>query len=185
MSFLIEFWLPIMLSAVGIFIASSVVHMVLPMHSSDNKGLPGEPEVLKAMRDQDVTPGTYMFPFAESMKSMADDDMIEKYQEGPVGFVTVLPSGMPRIGRSLLQWFIFTIFVSAFVAYVLSFALAADATYLNVFRIAGTVAFLTYGVSGVSDSIWKGQSWWVTFKFGIDGLIYALVTAGIFGTFAA
>jgi hypothetical protein len=118
------------------------------------------------------------------MKDMGNDEMIEKYQQGPVGFVTILPSGMPAIGRSLMQWFVFTLVVSAFVAYVVSFAMAAEADYMRVFRLAGTVAFMAYGLADVTNSIWKGQSWWVTFKFGIDGLIYALVTAGVFGACA-
>ncbi len=184
MSFLVEFWIPILLSAVGIFVASSVLHMLVPMHCSDNKGIAGEPEVLSSIRDQNITPGTYMFPYAKSMKEMGADDMIEKYQLGPVGFLTILPTGTPAIGRSLLQWFAYTIFVSAFVAYILSFTLGGEATYLDAFRISGTVAFLAYGMGEVTNSIWKGQTWWVTFKFGIDGLIYALVTGGVFGTFA-
>ena len=185
MSFLAEYWMPILLSAVAVFIASSVLHMLLPMHKSDCQGMPGEDDVLSAMRDKNIDPGTYMFPFTECMKDMASDEMIEKYQRGPVGFMTILPSGSPRIGKSLLQWFIYTIFVSLFTAYVLSFTLASEVDYMDVFRISGTVAFMTYALSDVTNSIWKGQSWWVTFKFGIDGLIYALVTAGVFGTFAA
>ena len=184
MSFIVEFWIPILLSAVAIFIASSVIHMVLPMHKSDCKGLPGEAEVLKSMRDQNVAQGTYMFPYVAETKDMGSDEMIEKYQQGPVGFVTVLASGAPPIGKSLVQWFFYTICVSIFVAYVLSFTLAGEVDYMDVFRISGTVAFMAYAFGEVTASIWKGQSWWVTFKFGIDGLVYALVTAGVFGTFA-
>ncbi len=33
----------------------------------------------------------------------------------------------------------------------------------------------------IHESAWKGQKWSTTIKFMIDGLIYALVTAGTFG----
>ncbi|MFT6042410.1 MAG: hypothetical protein ACI9C2_002591 [Gammaproteobacteria bacterium] len=185
MSFLVEYWMPILLSAVAIFIASSVLHMVIPMHASDHKILPGEDDLLNSMRGKDIPQGNYMFPYVKSMKDMGNDEMIEKYQQGPVGFMTILPSGTPAVGKSLMQWFVYTILVSIFIAYVLSFSLAAEVDYMDVFRISGTIAFMTYGLNEVTSSIWKGQSWWVTFKFGIDGLVYALVTAGVFGTFAA
>ncbi len=40
---------------------------------------------------------------------------------------------------------------------------------------------LTFSVSYVPDSIWKGVPWMVTFKNVVDGVVYGLVTAGVFG----
>lgn len=176
-----DLWLPILLSAVFVFIASSVLHMVLPIHRSDYSKLPGEAAILEAMRGQELKPGGYMFPCAESMKDMASPEMIAKLEAGPVGFMSVIPSGPMRIGKSLTQWFLFSIVISVFVAYVGTFCLPLGADYMTVFRLAGTVAFLGYGVSNATDSIWKGVRWGVTWKFVLDGLVYALVTAGVFG----
>jgi len=48
-------------------------------------------------------------------------------------------------------------------------------------RVTGTVAVLAYGIANDPESIWKGQRWDVTLKFIIDGVAYALLTAGTFG----
>ncbi len=182
MSAILELWLPILLSAVGVFVASSILHMLIPIHKGDHGALPNEEDLMKAMRDNKVQPGSYMFPHCNDMKEMSTDPMMEKYQNGPVGFMTVLPSGTPTIGKNLFQWFIFSITVSIFAAYVASFTLGTEAHYLRVFRLTGTVAFIAYGWGEITQSIWKGQSWIVTGKFLFDGLVYALVTAGVFGS---
>lgn len=180
MQFLADLWLPIVLSAVFVFLASSVVHMVLPMHKSDFRKLPGEAEVMATMRGQGLRPGAYAFPYAQSMKEMGSPEMIARMEEGPVGFVSVLPNGPIRMGAALSQWFAFCLVMSVFCAYVASFARPGD-DYLSIFRLTGTVAVVGYGLSNVTDSIWKGVSWTTTGKFLIDGVIYGLVTAGTFG----
>jgi len=41
-------WLPILLSAVIVFVASSIIHMLLPIHKSDYRKLPDEEKVMDA-----------------------------------------------------------------------------------------------------------------------------------------
>lgn len=178
---LTELWIPILLSAVFVFLVSSILHMVLPIHKGDYKKLPGEEKVLEAMRGQGVEPGSYVFPCAGCMKDMASPEMIEKYERGPVGFLTVIPSGAPRMGKSLIQWFLYSVVMGIFVAYIARVGLDREATYLAVFRTTGTVAVLGYAVAAIPDSIWKGQRWGITLKFLFDGAVYGLVTAGTFG----
>jgi hypothetical protein len=179
--FLLELWLPILLSAVLVFAASSVIHMATPMHKGDHKGLPEEARLLAGLREAGLAPGSYVFPYVGSMKEMATPETMARYQQGPVGFATVLPSGPPAIGKSLVQWFLFSLLVSACVAYLANAFLATGTPYLSVFRLAGTVAFLAYGFGQISDSIWKGQSWGTTLRYLFDALVYALLTAGVFG----
>jgi hypothetical protein len=50
-----------------------------------------------------------------------------------------------------------------------------------VFRVVGSAAWLGYGIGHVSDSIWRAEPWANTLKNLFDGLVYALVTAGVFG----
>lgn len=178
---LLDLWLPILLSAVFVFIASSVIHMALPIHKSDFKKLAGETDVLAAMRAQGVQPGSYMFPCAESMKDMATPEMVEKQNLGPVGFLSVVPNGPYNMGKALVQWFVYAVVVAIFVGYVGTFTLERGADYSTVFRLTGTVAILGHAVSHVPDSIWKGVSWGITGKFIFDGIVYGLVTAGTFG----
>ncbi len=181
MAILTELWLPIVLSAVFVFIASSVIHMAIPIHAGDYKKMANEDTVLEAMRANGVEPGWYMFPCAGSMKAMGTPEMQEKFKRGPVGWLTVVPSGGFNIGRSLVWWFVFSLLVSGLVAYVGWYSLGPGAAYLKVFQITGAAAVLGYAIGHFHDSIWKGQSWVTTGKFIFDGVVYALVTAGTFG----
>lgn len=176
-----DLWLPILLSAVFVFVASSILHMVLPYHKSDYRKLPDEDRVLESLRAAGVTPGrVHHFPHVD-FKDLKSPEVQAKFKRGPVGMLTVVPSGPPSMGKSLGLWFLFCVIISIFVAYVAGRTLASGTAYLEVFRIAGTVAFVGYGVAQIADSIWKYQTWGVTFKHVFDGLIYALLTAGTFG----
>ena len=174
-------WLPILLSAVIVFVASSIMHMVLAYHKSDYRKLPDEDRVTDALRSAGATPGrVYSFPYY-SFKEMKSAPVVEKLKRGPVGLLTVLPSGPPAMGRNLLQWFLYCIVIDIFAAYLASRTLAPGTAYLEVFRIVGTAAFLGFGAAHAQESIWAGRSWIVTFKHIFDSLIFALLTAGVFG----
>ncbi len=182
MAFLTELWLPILLSAVFVFVASSVLHMALPIHKSDCKQMANETAVLKALRSGGVQTGNYTFPWASSMKEMGSTEMMAKVKSGPCGFLTVLPPGGWNMGKSLGGWFAFSLMVGTLVAYLSWHALGTGpATYLEVFRITGMAAVLAYAVGHFHDSIWKGMNWATTGKFVFDGVVYGLVTAGTFG----
>jgi hypothetical protein len=174
-------WLPIVLSAVIVFVASSIVHMFLPIHKNDYRKLPDEDKVLDALRAAGVTPGrVYHFPHC-THKHLKSPEVAEKFKRGPVGLLKEVPSGTPAMGKYLGQWFLYCLFVGVFVAYLTGRTLGPGTQYLIVFRVAGTTAFLGYAVAQIQDSIWKGQSWGVTLKHVLDGLLYGLLTAGTFG----
>jgi hypothetical protein len=135
---------------------------------------------MEAMRAAKIAPGDYVLPCAEDQKNWKTPDMIEKYNAGPVAFVSVLPSGLPNVARHLSLWFVYSLVVGVFVAYLTSRTTGAGAEYLQVFRVSGATAFIAYSTAHISDSIWKGQSWPLTFKYMFDGLIYGLLTAGTF-----
>lgn len=178
---LAQLWLPILLAAVFVFVVSSVIHMATPMHKGDHGKLPDEDAVLEALRKAGVRPGSYMFPCAGSMKEMSSPEMLEKQRRGPVGWLTAIPNGPVPIGRSLVQWFVYSLVIAFFAAYVGTQALSQAATYHQVFRLTGTVAILGFAFSNVDASIWKGVRWSVTTRFVLDGIVYGLVTAGTFG----
>ena len=178
---LTELWMPILVSAVFVFVVSSILHMVIQIHNNDFKKLPNEDKVLEAMRSAGVGKGSYMFPCPESVKEMGTPEMVEKYERGPVGHMTVCPNGPPAMGKSLIQWFVYSVLVGVFVAYVAMLGLARGADFMVVFRMAGTVAVLAYASVAIPDSIWKGQCWGVTAKFVFDGVLYGLVTGATFG----
>jgi hypothetical protein len=156
------------------------MHMVLPYHRSDYQQLPDEDKVLSALRGAGLKRGLYIFPFCthKDMKSAATQ---EKYRQGPVGMMTILPSGPPVMPKFLGMWFGYLLLISLFVAYLTGRTLAPGTHYLQVFRVAGTAAFLAYGLGHLSNGIWKGQTWGATIKEVIDGLVFGLLTAGTFG----
>jgi hypothetical protein len=173
-------WLPILLSAVIVFVASSIMHMLLPYHKSDYQQLPDEDKLLATLRAANLKRGLYVFPFCNH-KDMKSPAVQEKYKQGPVGMLTIIPSGPPNMPKYLVKWFVYCIVVGFFIAYLTGHTVAPNTHYLAVFRVAGTAAFLAYGLGCLSNGIWKGQPWSITIKEVIDGLVYALLTAGTFG----
>jgi hypothetical protein len=102
-------------------------------------------------------------------------------KQGPVMVLTVVPNGPAAMGKSLVLWFLSSLVVSVFAAYVAGRALPAGASYLHAFRFVGTVAFVGYSLALWQVSIWDHRPWTTTIKLTLDGLVYALLTAGTFG----
>lgn len=177
----LSLWLPILVAAALVFIISSVIHMFLSYHWSDWDPIPQEDAVMEALRRVDVEVGNYTLPHASSMAAMKDEAYVQKRERGPAGFITVVPPGMGGMGKMMTQWFLFSVLVSIFAAYVTGRALGPSADYLQVFRFSATAAFLAYGVGELQQSIWWGRKWSSTLKHMFDGLVYALFTAGAFG----
>lgn len=176
---LASLWLPILLSAVLVFVASSIIHMVLTYHRSDFAKVPSEDAVMDALRG--TPPGDFLTPYAGSPAAMRDPAFVEKRSRGPVAVITVAPSGAPSMGRSLALWFLYCVIVSIFAGYIASRALGPGATYLEVFRFVGATAFAGYALALMQNSIWYSRRWSITLKSMLDGLVYALLTAGTFG----
>jgi len=178
----LSLWLPILLSAVAVFIVSSIIHMVLPFHRSDYKPVPNEDAAIEALRPLSIPPGDYFLPHAGSPEGMKDPAFLEKMEKGPVIHMTVLsPSTTMNMGPQLAMWFVYSLIVSLFAAYLTGRALTRGADYLMVFRFAGTTAFSAYSLALMQNSIWYGRSWSTTLKSMLDGLIYGCMTAGVFG----
>jgi hypothetical protein len=178
---LTSLWLPILLSAIAVFFASSLVHMVLPFHRKDYGQVPSEDDVMAALRKFSIAPGDYFIPCAKGPADMKTPEYRKKVEQGPLVIMTVLGSNAYAMGRRLLQWFLFTVVVSIFAAYVASRTLAPGTPYILVFRIAGTVAFAGYALGLWPNSIWYSRKWSTTVLSTFDGLLYALLTAGFLG----
>ncbi|MBZ5522032.1 MAG: hypothetical protein LAP21_07295 [Acidobacteriia bacterium] len=175
-------WLPILLSAVIVFVASSIIHMALPFwHKSDYPKMPGEDKFMDAVRPLSIPPGDYMVPRGESMAEMKTPEFAEKMKKGPVAIMTVLPSGEWSMGRNLMLWFLYCLVTSFFAAYIAVHALQPGTHYLRVFQLVGATAFMGYSLALWQMSIWYRRAWATTIKATIDGLVYAMLTAGTFG----
>ena len=178
---LMALWLPILLSAVAAFIASSLVHMVLGYHKTDFARVPDEDSATAALRSLNIPPGDYMMPWAASNDAMKDPAFLDRMRSGPNVVMTVLPAGLFSMGKLLGQWFVYCLVVSLFAGYVASRTLGPGAPYMSVFRIAGTVAFAGYTLALWQNVIWYSKSTTTTTKSTFDGLVYALLTGGVFG----
>jgi hypothetical protein len=172
--------LPILLSAVAVFLVSSIIHMATPWHKSDYPKIPNEDKVRDALRPLAIPPGDYMVPRPTSTQEMKAPEFLEKVKQGPVLVVTVLPNAMMSMGTNLALWFVYSIIVGAFAGYVAGLALPPAAPRGDVVRFVGITAFVGYAVALWQMSIWYRRSWGITFKATVDGLIYGLVTALVF-----
>ena len=174
-------WLPVLLSAVLVFITSSLIHMVLKYHASDYKRLPNEDAVRAAIRSGNPEPRQYVFPYAGGMKEMDTPEMKQKYLDGPIGVLALRRPGPFTMTPALGQWFLYSLLVSFFIAYIAAHSIPAGTRYLDVFRVVGAIGFLAYAAGQIPQSIWMGKPWSITWKDVFDGLLYGLVTAGVFG----
>ncbi|HEX6929946.1 MAG TPA: hypothetical protein VF267_11880 [Gammaproteobacteria bacterium] len=177
---LAQLWLPILLSAVGVFVASSVLHMLLKFwHTPDYKGFSNEDEVRAAVRAGKPAAGIYMLPFC-SPENMNSPEMRQKFEEGPVGVMFLRRTGMANMGVTLAQWFVFTVIVSVIAAHIAAVTLSAGAPGERVFHVVGVITFMAYALGVVPYAIWWGQTWSSIFKDIVDGLVYGAITGALF-----
>jgi hypothetical protein len=174
-------WLPLVLSAVIVFFASFIMHMLLPYHRGQLKRVPREDDVMAALRPFNIPPGDYGMPHVSTPKEMKDPAFLAKRQAGPVAFMTVMRPGSYSMGKYLAMWFAYSLVVNAFAAYIAGRALGPGVDYLQVFRFVGSTAFLGYSLALAQNSIWGGRAWSTTLTSIFDGLVYGLLTAGTFG----
>ena len=174
-------WLPIVLSSVIVFIVSSVIHMVSPWHKNDYPKLASEDKVMDALRPLNIPPGDYLIPRPATREDMRSPEFLEKMKKGPVLVMTIWSGGSTQMGMTMVLWFLYSAVIGLFAAYVAGRALPVGSMYLHVFRFVGATAFLGYSAALWQMSIWYHRSWTITIKTTIDGLIYALLSAGVFG----
>ncbi len=172
-------WLPVLLSAIAVFVVSSLIHMVTPWHKGDYPKLPDQDKVMDTLRPFQIPPGDYMVPCPGDRQEMASAEFAEKMKRGPVVVMTVIPSGPPSMGRSLVLWFLYSFVVGGCAVYIGARALPPTAGHLAVLRFVGAAAFYAYALALWQMSIWYHRSWTTTIKATVDGLVYALITGGI------
>jgi hypothetical protein len=180
MTGLLELWLPIVLSAVAVFVLSSVIHMMTPWHKSDYPKIPNEDRVRDILRPLAIPPGDYMIPRPSSTQEMRSPEFAEKVRQGPVIMMTVMPSGPLSMRNNLIMWFLYSCVVGVFAAYVAGHALPHGATMGSIVRFVGTTAFVGYALALWQNSIWYHKAWLTTTKSTIDSLVYALATGAVF-----
>ncbi|HJT18103.1 MAG TPA: hypothetical protein VJ853_11970 [Thermoanaerobaculia bacterium] len=171
-------WLPILLSAVFVFIASNILHMLIPgWHHGDYGKLPDEGAVLNGLRS--ARSGQYIAPHLDWGKMSKEER--DTMMKGPMAFIMMRNPAEFSMPGALVSWLVFDIILSILIAYVGAATLPRGTDYLEVFRVIGTAGILAYAFGSVSEAIWYGKPWSSTTKDIIDGIIYGLLTAGTFG----
>lgn len=173
-------WLPILLSAVIVFIASAIIHTVLPWHRNDYRSVPDEAQVSAALRPFAIPPGDYMIPRAASMADMKSPEFAERVRQGPNLVATVLPNAQWSMGRNLGLWFLYCLVVTILSACLATMAAPGVTDRHTIFHLVAMAAFIGYAVALWQMSIWWRRSWMTTFKATIDGIVYALLTGATF-----
>ena len=175
-------WLPILVSAVVCFVTSAVIWTALKYHNSDYKQTADEEAVRAALKGN--APGFYLLPYCVDQAELAKSEVRQKYDEGPLAYITVAPNGVPPMAPKLILMFVYFVAVGVLSAYFVTFSVTPEDDYLHVFRVAATVAFIANSFALVPESIWFNRPWTMTVKNFVDALIYSLLTGGVFGWLA-
>ena len=174
-------WLPIVLSAVFLFFASAIIHMVMPWHKSDFARLPDEEAFRRAVAPMRIPPGDYVAPHCLTSADMKSPEYAAKLEEGPVLLMTVRPTGPIRMGPMFLSWMGFLLVASTFVGWIAGAAVPPGAETRYVWHFTAAIAFVIYGLATWPAVIWYGRKASSAFKDSVDGVIYAVITAVTFG----
>jgi hypothetical protein len=172
---------PVLLSAVLVFVASSIIHMVLPYHRKDFARFAKEDALLESLRGLDIPPGDYVAPHAGSPEGMKSPEFQEKVKKGPIVIMTLAPGGSISMGKNLTLWFLYTVLVGLLSAFAAGPVLPRGESYHEVFHLVGLTSFMGYSLAVLHNSIWYKRAWGTTLRTVFDGLVYALLTAGTFG----
>lgn len=181
MEFVLELWKPILLGGIGVWIVSALVWTVMPHHKKEWAPLPNEMDVGNVMRAGAIKPGLYSMPFMADMKEMGTPEGKAKMEQGPLAYITVAPNGMPAMGPMMVKSVVYNLVVAIFVAYVAWHTLEPGAEYLQVFRVAGTLTFMSCALGVVPEAIWFSRPWKSIALHAFDAALYAMVMGGVFG----
>jgi hypothetical protein len=176
---ILDLWAPILVSSVFVWIFSAMVWMIFPWHKTDFSKTDNEDAVRSSLKG--LAPGFYNIPHVLDQKALKDPEVQKKFEDGPLAYITIVPSGLPAMGGKLILSFVNYLLVGIVCAYMVTRTSVPDASYLHTFRIAGTVAFVSYGFAYIQDSNWFGRPWSITAKSMLDAFLYALLTGGVFG----
>lgn len=181
MNTLLSLWLPILLSAVVVFVISSLVHMVFKWHAGDYTALANEDAVRAAIRAGNPAPGRYVMPHCKEMKEMGSEAMLQKYREGPVAHFTIGPSGVPNMGKYLGTWFAWTLVVEAVAAFIAVRVYGVDHGFGRAAaKLIGAITFIGFGFGTVQESIWSMRPWASSAKYLLDAALYGIGSAFVF-----
>jgi hypothetical protein len=178
MELLSHLWLPILLSAAAVWIASAIAWMFMPHHKNDWSKLPDEKRFMNEVRSMSIPPGNYGFPHFECHKDAQTPEAKKMWEEGPAGWITIMKK--PSMGRNMILSFLVYLAVSVLLGYIGSETLARGTNFARVFQILGTGGILAYCFAFMPSDIWFSKKPSAIVMCLIDGVVYGLITGAIF-----
>lgn len=180
MTDLLSLWLPIVLITVGCHFASFILWAASPWHKPDVNPVPDQDAADAAINGLGLKPGFYMLPCTHDSAQYKEQAFIDRYNRGPWATINVMP-GKPNMGRNLLLTLAMFFVVTVLIAYLAGSVLSPGTGMGKVVQVTATAGILAYTFGGMANGIWFGkQRGWVIRDI-IDALIYAAITAALFG----
>ena len=188
MDFLTHLWLPIVVSAAAVWIASALAWMLIGHHKGDWKEVPNEAEFIATIKRMGIAPGSYGFPEFRRLEGMSKDEKQAKWdemQKSPIGLLRVW--GTISMGRSMLLTFVVFLVVSVLIGYLgwsaLPHGTASDGArpeFAKTMQVLGTAGILAYCFAGLPNDIWFQRSLREIVTSLIDGVVFGLITGAVF-----
>lgn len=178
MELFVQLWLPIIASAVAVWMLAAMAWTALPHHKGDFSKLAGEDALMDALRPMNIPPGNYMFPKC-SHKEAQSPEFKAKWERGPAGTLSVWPSTM-NMAKPMILSFLVYLAASVLIAYVGSMTLPAGTGFSKVFQVLGTAGVLAYCFGGLPQGIWFRAYPRAMVACFIDGVVFGLATGAIF-----
>src|SRR3954462_36135 len=91
-------WLPTLVSAVVVFILSSIIHMFVPWHKNDYAKFPDEAGGLTPLRVSNLAPGESMAPRPAGRGDMTSPEFAEKVKLGPLVILNIASGDSVSMG---------------------------------------------------------------------------------------
>lgn len=186
MEFLVQLWLPIVASAVAVWIVSAIIWMALPTHKKDFDKLPDEQAFMAAVKALNIPPGNYGYPFFGDRSNCNTPEAKRAMEEGPIGILNNWKPGM-KMGKSMVLTFLVYLVVSFLIAYMAWHALhrgpvlpGSRPAFGDVMQLTGTAGVLAYAFAFLPNGIWFQAKCRALVFCVIDGVVYGLVTGAIF-----
>ncbi len=190
MQFLMELWVPALISGVACTAVAAISWLVLPFHQKSWKRLPAEPAVLDAMRGSMAPrPGQYPLPYSIG-QDLNRPDMRAALEHGPVGYLFITRNGPPSTALNLVLMFLFFTATSVLTAWISWHAFIPqigtahqpyNLPFAHIAKTVGAISAMAYGFGAFQQSVWFGRPWSSFFLQIVDALMYAAVTAFVFG----
>lgn len=172
-----DLWLPILLAGVATHVASTLAWMVLPHHKPEWKKLPAEDELLGLLDAHQSPAGQYMFRFCEDSAQMNSDEFKRKLQGGCKGMLVLWDTPL-NMGKAIGLTVAYFLLAAFLIGYIASIAFAPGETdKLDIFALVFTAGVLCHALGPYPAAFWFRQKTAMTV---VDGLVFALITAGIF-----